>query len=52
MTVALSIVTPIITSGLGLATQYGLNAFNWSYCSIVHITHLLTIFFFESKKML
>ena len=49
MTVALSIVTPVITSGLGPATQYGVNALNRSYCSIVHITHLLTNFF-ESKK--
>ena len=29
MTVALSIVTPIITSGLGPATPYGVNALNF-----------------------
>ena len=51
MKVALSIAAPIITSGLGPAAQYGVNALNRSYCSIVLITHLLTIFF-ESKKML
>ena len=41
MTVARSISAPIITSGLGPAAQYGVNALNRSYCSIVLITHLL-----------
>ena len=53
--VALSIVTPIITSGLGPAAQYGVYALNRSYCSIVWDDHTLRIcsqIFFESIKML
>ena len=38
----LSNVTPIITSRLGLAAQYGVNALNWSYC-IVWDDHTLRI---------
>ena len=41
--VALSIVTPIITSGLGPAAQYGENALNQSYCRIVQDDHKLRI---------
>ena len=51
MMVALSIVTPIITSGLGPAAQYGVNALNRSYCSTVHITHLLYKFFRVEKNI-
>ena len=52
MTVALSIAAPIITSGLGPAAQYGVNALNRSYCSSVLITHLLTNFFRVEKNVL
>ena len=56
MTVALSIVTPIITGGLGPAAQYGVNALPepelLQYCigrERSHITHLLTHFFRVEK---
>ena len=37
MTVALSIAAPIITSGLGPAAQYGVNALNGSYCRFFRV---------------
>ena len=54
MTVAFSIVTPIITSGLGPATQHGVNALNRSCCSIVRDDHTLRIcsrYFFVKKNV-
>ena len=50
--VALSIVTPIITSGLGPAAQYEVNALNQSYC-IIRDDHTLRICsrIFSGKKI-
>ena len=50
MMVALSIITPVITSELGPATQYGVTALNRSYCSIVHNHYALAHKFFRVKK--